>query len=106
VARRDGMPQPTLAHDRQEIVYLVQSLKQAFHFGWRIQRSLTTEHDPPGKRFRDADHRARVVAYRATIALNPTSPITFGKICSAFMRSPHAQTASGASTAPIGISKQ
>ena len=34
------------------------------------------------------------------------SPITFGKICSAFMRSPHAQTASGASTAPNGISKQ
>jgi hypothetical protein len=39
-------------------------------------------------------------------ALNPTTPIRFGKIWSAFIRSPHAQTTSTRETAPKGIRRQ
>ena len=49
---------------------------------------------------------SRARAYVAARPLKPTSPITFGNTWSAFIRSPQAQTTSGLSTAPNGISRQ
>ena len=49
---------------------------------------------------------ARVRSLRATRPLRPSTPMMFGSTCSAFIRSPQAQTSSTFVIAPSGISRQ
>ena len=50
--------------------------------------------------------RAGRAPLRAANPERPITPMMFGKICSAFIRSPHAQTTSTRPMAPNGISRQ
>ena len=59
----------------------------------------------PSTRERDWAYRLSRAIFAAT-PLKARTPIRLGKICSAFIRSPQAQTSTGFEIAPSGISRQ